>query len=622
MTSAPQDQTRSTHARPGARLRSRTLGILGALGALAALLIATALPLAPAARADTSDFTYASWHARYDVSLDDDGRAQTRVTETLVAQFPDFDQNRGLVRGIPIDYQGASTDPRDFSVTDENGDPVPFEIEEDDGFVAILTGDDSYVRGTQTYVLEYTLSDTILARDDGTADEFYWDVLDVEHAQPIEAFSAEFAFTPALAEQLTGDAQCYAGAANSTDTCELRIDADSSTLALEPMAMGPNEGATVAIGLEPGTAVQPESRLPNFALDTLPLFIAGLTTATGVASAVAVARLQRSRKRGRGVVVAQYDVPASLPPLIAAPIVGASVSPVPAEFVHLAVNGSIRIEEGEPESGFFGPKDPRPAMRLLDPTRAADALDAATLQDLFPGSAPGTLIEVPKEDEEFGKRMEALKTQGATQATARGYFEKAASPVARALGFASLALAAVLLVFVVLGMMSRSSATPVIGLVAVVLAAVLGVIGLVKHRVHTPLGAETREYLEGVREFIRVAEADRLRMLQSVDGAERRQEGDLNVIELYERLLPYAMLFGLEKQWSDTLETRYAEQPGYVPIWYPAMAVHGISSFTSTISTFTSSLNSAVSYTSSSAGGSTGGGFVGGGGGGGFSGGR
>ena len=622
MTSALQDHPRKRTTRTHARLRSiahRCLAIVG-VGA-AGLFVAASLP-APPAQADTNDFSYESWHAEYQLSLDDEGRAQTRVTETLVAQFPDVDQNRGLVRGIPIDYQGASTNPRDFSVTDGNGEPVPFEIEEDDGFVAFLTGDDSYVHGTQTYVLEYTLSDTVLARDDGAADEFYWDVLDVEHAQPIEAFSATFSFAPELAEALAGTSKCYVGAAQATSNCELSFDASSATYLLAPRPMGPHEGVTVAIALDPGTVTQPGSRVPNFTLDTLPLFLAGLTTATGIAGTVAVARLRSSRKQARGVVVAQYDVPAHLPPLIAAPIVGASASPVPAEFVHLAVNQVLRIEEGEPEQGFFGPKTPQPAMRLLDPARAGDALDTATLQDLFPGGAPGALVEIPKEDEKFGKRMTALQAEGASQASSRGYFEKVASPVGRALGLASLGLGAVLLVFVILGITSRNSITPVIGLFAVVLAVILGLVGLVKHRVHTPLGAETREYLEGVKEFIRVAEADRLQMLQSVDGAERRQDGTLNVIDLYEKLLPYAMIFGLEKQWSSTLETKYAEQSGYVPIWYPAMAVHGISSFTSTISTFTSSLSSSVSYTSSSSGGSSGGGFVGGGGGGGFSGGR
>ncbi|WP_332798111.1 hypothetical protein, partial [Xanthomonas sp. WCS2019Cala2-53] len=44
-----------------------------------------------------------------------------------------------------------------------------------------------------------------------------------------------------------------------------------------------------------------------------------------------------------------------------------------------------------------------------------------------------------------------------------------------------------------------------------------------KHTVLTAEGARLLEYLMGVKEFIRVAEADRLQMLQSYSGAERQQ---------------------------------------------------------------------------------------------------
>nr|WP_280116271.1 hypothetical protein [Leucobacter coleopterorum] len=80
---------------------------------------------------------------------------------------------------------------------------------------------------------------------------------------------------------------------------------------------------------------------------------------------MAVFRYHRKRRVGRGVVVAQYEVPASLPPLLAAPIVGSmtSAASVPAEFVHLAVSGVIRIEESE------ATWRPRPTIRLMDLTR-------------------------------------------------------------------------------------------------------------------------------------------------------------------------------------------------------------------------------------------------------------
>ncbi|WP_153006521.1 hypothetical protein [Leucobacter sp. G161] len=125
-----------------------------------------------------------------------------------------------------------------------------------------------------------------------------------------------------------------------------------------------------------------------------------------------------------------------------------------------------------------------------------------------------------------------------------------------------------------------------------------------------------------MRLFITVAEEDRITMLQSFSGAERSEADGGAVIHLYERLLPYAMLFNLEKEWAKVLEVRYSAEPAYVPYWYPGIAMHGFANLSTSLSRYTDSVTNAVSYTSSSAGGSTGGGFAGGGGGGGFSGGR
>jgi len=69
-----------------------------------------------------------------------------------------------------------------------------------------------------------------------------------------------------------------------------------------------------------------------------------------------------------------------------------------------------------------------------------------------------------------------------------------------------------------------------------------------------------RAHLAGMREYIDLAEKAPLRMLQSVQGAlasadvsaQARAEG-LQRFYLHERLLPYAVLFGMEKSWLKTL---------------------------------------------------------------------
>ncbi|MCD5345958.1 DUF2207 domain-containing protein [Agromyces sp. H3Y2-19a] len=87
-------------------------------------------------------------------------------------------------------------------------------------------------------------------------------------------------------------------------------------------------------------------------------------------------------------------------------------------------------------------------------------------------------------------------------------------------------------------------------------------------RRYLPPSLPHREHLAGLRRYLEVAEADRLRVLQSPSGAELRADApagsigggpsigadpeasaQLERFHLHERLLPYAVLFGLEREW-------------------------------------------------------------------------
>src|SRR5690606_31921102 len=105
-----------------------------------------------------------------------------------------------------------------------------------------------------------------------------------------------------------------------------------------------------------------------------------------------------------------------------------------------------------------------------------------------------------------------------------------------------------------------------VGLNAVPWIAIFAVALLARRRPLTSKGSELREHLEGLREFIRVAEADRLQMLQSVSGAERVTTSDgAAIVKIYEKLLPYAVIFGLEKEWAEEIAKYYDTNP---PDWY------------------------------------------------------
>ncbi|MHC9046474.1 DUF2207 domain-containing protein [Microbacterium saperdae] len=587
---------------------------------------APALAAAPTSSAllaeeDVNAFSYASWDARYEIGLDEDGRSRMQVTETLVARFPAVDQNRGIVRGLPTSYEGAWTDTTVLSVTDETGADVPFETESDDGVLLILTGNDDYVHGLTTYVIQYSMRDVILAADNGV-DEFYWDLLPLDSTQAIEEFRADIAVDATLSGHLTGSARCYTGFSGSSAECPIQgpeVDGDAAVFHVESGERAAGDGVTVAIGFEQGTAAQAPARQPNAVTDIGPAVAAVGAVGLSVAGWIAVTATARRRRTADGIIVAQYDVPDSMPPLLAAAIVPGAKDPIPAEIVHLAVRGTLRIEEGSDVE--------QPRLRRLPGTRIPDQLDVEALDALFVGADSEGVAALPSSSESFAGRMAALQQSGKAAAETRGYTTTARSRGAMILQWCAIAIGAVGLILGLWGVISgRISAIPAMVAIGfgVVIVLISSFYTFSKHTVLTVEGARQLEYLKGVEEFIRVAEEDRLRMLQSYSGAERRQDGSANVILVYERLLPYAMLFGMEDEWGRVLEYAYSvEQRG--PGWIgdptsPYLRVQ--------LAAFAMTSHEAATYTapsassSSSSGGSFGGGFSGGGGGGGFSGGR
>lgn len=583
--------------------------------ALAVGLLAALLPVAPAT-ADADDFSYSSWDARYDVSLDDEGRAVAQVTETLVAEFPQHDQNKGIIRGYPQRYEGAGLSLHIVSVTDADGQPVPFETETEDGMLLVLTGTDDYVHGSTTYVIEYTMRDFMVIGSASGNDEFYWDLLPLRSTQPIGRFRADLAFSGELGAALTGDVACYQGYYGSDDPCTLsgpRSEDGAQVFTVTSGERAAGDGVTVAIGFTAGTTTQPPARRPDALADFGPAVASAGAIVLAAGAWVSLSLFVRRRRKATGIIVAQFDVPADMPPLLVAPLIPGAPNPVPAQLVHLAVGGAIRLED-EPGSA-------RPVVRRVDRDAAVTTLDRAMMDAVVGGQR--TVRTIPRKSTKFATRMEKLVRRGVNAAASRGWTTKERSRGAMAFGWAAIAgfvAAGALFIWAI----TRDRDLLPLGVVALSLAFIVvlfsSIVAFSRHTVLTPSGAEQHEYLLGVKEFIRVAEADRLRMLQSAEGAERRSDGTVDVIHVYEKLLPYAMLFGEEKSWSRVLDTAYSNAGGG-PGWIDTAAGVSISS---RLSGYSKSVKASATYTtsSSSSGGSTGGGFSGGGGGGGFSGGR
>ncbi|HYH75425.1 MAG TPA: hypothetical protein VD735_05700, partial [Candidatus Saccharimonadales bacterium] len=152
-------------------------------------------------------------------------------------------------------------------------------------------------------------------------------------------------------------------------------------------------------------------------------------------------------------------------------------------------------------------------------------------------------------------------------------------------------------------------------------AAIVAIIAAYSLKPLTDKGLALSRYLKGLELYISMAETDRLRMLQSPEGAAKLPAPiDTNdkrqVVKLYERLLPYAIVIGKEKDWNKQLG-QYYESLQESPTW---MTTHSGVYNAAVFSAAVSGMHTAASYadpTSASSGSSSGGGSSGGGGGGG-----
>ena len=177
----------------------------------AAASTAPPLPAVSAYGSGPNDFTFDSFDVVYDLGLTGDGRSTATVTETLVAQFPDIDQNHGILRVIPVVFQDHPLRVNVESVRDANGNDWNYESSVDDENITLQIGDgDRFLHGQQTFVITYTMENVTAYFANTNDDEFYWDTNGLQWAQPFGEVTATVNLQDGLAGVLEST-DCYFG---------------------------------------------------------------------------------------------------------------------------------------------------------------------------------------------------------------------------------------------------------------------------------------------------------------------------------------------------------------------------------------------------------------------------
>jgi uncharacterized membrane protein YgcG len=542
---------------------------------VAVVAVAAAMVFAPAAAAtassvDLDDFEIESFDADWTLTRDAAGHAQLQVRETIVAIFPEFDQNRGFYRDIPEYRHGVQLHTQVDSVVDEFGQPVPYTTEYYYDFYSVGLGDDTFVHGRQTYVISYRQVDVVEAFADTGADEFYWDVNGTGWAQPFGSVSMTLTVDPSLVPALTGAMDCAVLVGECDEPLTMTTAPDGAAVFTAGSTdLVPNESLTVAIAFEPGTFApgdvvvapptddggdyEPVYEPPTFWQTATP-FIVGPAGVLLAFIAGATHGADRSRRTGASdIIIPQYTPPDGLNVMVAAYIAGRPERAFAAQIVDLAVRGNVRLlDHPDDDSSPF-------AVELLH-TNGLDHLETKLVEAIF-GSDPqgGRRIPLGSSNTTLGTKLTDVYRSVDKKLKGDG-LQDTPRPTAlwSVLFFLSVA------VVIVGGFVTFSrfvgdgafEATAVSTVVAFFAARAT----YARRSTVAPLSARGRDvndHLLGMRDYMQLAEADRIQMLQSPEGAERVDVDDqAQLVKLYERLLPYAVIFGIEREWSEELTVK------------------------------------------------------------------
>ena len=115
--------------------------------------------------AGVQDFHFSDFTGDYYLTKDEEGISHLKVVESVTAEFPDYNQNKGICRQIAYTNQGGAnvTLPNlsrsNIKVTRNGKDEPIYSIEKntdrDNWYYDVCTGTNDYVLGTQVYTFEY-----------------------------------------------------------------------------------------------------------------------------------------------------------------------------------------------------------------------------------------------------------------------------------------------------------------------------------------------------------------------------------------------------------------------------------------------------------------------------------
>ena len=539
---------------------------------------------------------------RFDAAIQVQRDASIQVTETITASF--VGSYNGIYRTIPVTYHtpqglnwtlGLSLQ----SATDGAGRPLRVESSRERHYIKFKIWVPGAADATRTVVLKYRATNGLRFFEDH--DELYWNVTGDEWDVGLGAATARIDL-PASADGVRAIA--FNGAYGSTAQ-DAKVEISGTTVHLAmPHPLGFHEGLTAVVGWNKGVVVEPPAtaRAQELVSSNWPLAIP-----------IPVFLLafwiwwRRGRDPRRNPIAVQYEPPRGLSPAEAGTLLdnAADLRDITATLVDLAVRGYLKIEEYE-DNKLFGLISGRGyALHRLAPPSGVPPLaphEQRMLDGLF--RRHGDRVELADLKEEFYTELPGIKDGIFDRLLGSGFYHARPDRVRTHWIVAAVILGG--LIAIGGGMLAAGFLmTPVPFILSgVLVGGVLLWFSLIMPA-RTDAGTRALEQVLGFEEFLRRVESESLKRV--IVGHP----------ELFDRYLPFAMAFGVERKWARAFEGIYTQPP----TWYvgPSVMHFNVSSFSGNLAHMTTVAASTLTSAPRSSGGSGfgGGGASGGGGGGG-----
>lgn len=536
-----------------------------------------------------------------DITLERDGALS--VSETIVYDFEDEDRH-GIFRFIPTKHWQESEEwfkerylEIDNVSVSVDGEEAQFALSENVGELEVKIGDpDRTISGEHTYVINYTVKGGLTYYDEGGAD-LYWNATGNGWEVPIENSLVRVYDPEGIALQ---EHHCYFGPSGATEECPSLLG--KGAYEFGPASLAPSEGLTIALSLDP-TLV---ARQIMERLSVWPLWLLG-ALAWFIWLIWFLYRYYAAHKTGASII-AQYEPYKDFTPMYTGLLFDGRIDPhdITAGIVYLAEQGFFKIKHVGKKKFFFIDTDDyeitllRPHKEL--PSEFQKKIFTLLFAEYATVGSVVVLSELAKDTAkttENHKLLTGMKSAAETDLVKQGFFEHKWN-VPLKLSLTLLVALLVLLSFTFL--IGAEMSSPIV--MALITFLLSSLIAAFFYRRRTRKGYEALDYLKGFKLFLSVTDKERF----AFHNAPQKSP------EQFMEYLPYAIAFGVEKEWAKVFEGITIPTPS----WYEDNTGGTFSAIylTNSLGTFSSSVaSSGTSSSASSGGGSSGGGAGGGGGG-------